>query len=158
MTRLETNLLIDRPYRRKLRAKWLRRVVSQTLEGQALPEPIEVGLVITSDEVVADLNHRYRGIPEATDVLSFQLDGEAPSEDPFVNPPDGFYNLGEVVVSYPQAVRQATEHDRTVEEEVAFLTVHGLLHLMGYDHEKEEDERAMIEQETQALARLGIDR
>ncbi len=156
MAKLELNLLIDSPYRRKLSAQWLDRVVSETLEGRGLPVPAEVGVVITNDRVVADLNRRYRGISGSTDVLSFSLDGEAASGDSFVSPPDRPYHLGEVVVSYPQAARQASEYGRTVEEEVAILTVHGLLHLMGFDHEEEEEERAMRAQEAQALAVLGI--
>lgn len=155
---LELNLFIQPPYRREVDEDWLRKVVSQALERHQLPGPTEVGVVITGDEVVADLNQRYRGVHSTTDVLSFSLDREDGLRDSFVNPPDGFHNLGEVVVSYPQAIKQAEEHGHKVEEELAFLTVHGLLHLLGYDHENEQEAKAMREQETQALAGLGIER
>ena len=158
MSKSQLNLLIDPPYRRKLSARWLRNVIAETLESQGFSGDIEAGVLVTGDDVVADLNQRYRGIRGTTDVLSFSMNGEDAEGNGFVNPPDGAYNLGEVIISYPQAARQASEHGHETREEVAFLAVHGVLHLMGYDHEEEAEAEAMREQEALALARLGIDR
>ncbi len=107
----------------------------------------ELGVVITDDETVCDLNRRYAGLDEATDVLSFSLrEGEE-----FVAAPDSVRRLGEVVISYPTAARQATEHGRPVEAEIAHLLVHGTLHLLGYDHAEPEAERRMRAREEELL-------
>jgi probable rRNA maturation factor len=122
--------------------------------------PAEVGLVVTDDETLRDLNRRYRGLDEPTDVLSFghePLDGlraepfDGLRTEPFVTPPDGVRRLGEVILSYPTAERQAEEAGRSVQEETAHLVVHGLLHLLGYDHDDPEDERRMRAREEELL-------
>lgn len=136
----------------------LEKTVSETLSRYELPQPIEVGLVVTGDREVAELNQRYRGKQGTTDVLSFSQSDEPGSDEDFVSAPDGLHSLGEVVVSYPQAERQAQEHGHSTEDEVTFLIVHGLLHLLGYDHEEETEATVMREQESAALAGLGIDR
>jgi probable rRNA maturation factor len=94
---------------------------------------------------VRELNRRYRGIDEPTDVISFALTEEKTEGDsfPFVTPPDGFLHLGEVIISYPQAVRQAEEQHHGIEEEIALLVVHGTLHLLGYEHDEPVREQEM---------------
>ncbi len=153
MVQLEFNLLIDSPYHRKVNAHLLKKVVSETLEHAGVSQPTEVSLVITDDDTISRLNEEYRGAKGTTDVLSFSLNGPGS----FVLPPDDLNTLGEVVISYPQASRQADEQGHQVDEEMALLTTHGLLHLMGYDHESEEEEEEMRRQEQQSLARVGID-
>ncbi len=71
---------------------------------------------------------------------------------PFVAPPDGIEHLGEVIISYPQAVIQAEEHRHSVEREIAILIIHGLLHLLGYEHDKPDLEREMRARETEVLS------
>jgi probable rRNA maturation factor len=98
----------------------------------------ELGVVVTDDETVRQLNREYAGDDHATDVLSFSLrEGEE-----FSNP-DGVERLGEVIISHPTAVRQAEEAGHGVEAEVAHLLVHGILHLLGYDHVEPQDEAVM---------------
>lgn len=112
----------------------------------------ELGVVITDDETVRDLNRRYAGRDEATDVLSFSLrEGEE-----FVAAPDGVRRLGEVVISFPTAARQAGEHGLGVEAEMAHLLVHGTLHLLGYDHAEPQDERRMRAREEELLGRSRL--
>jgi len=108
--------------------------------------------VITGDRAVQTLNRSYRGEDAPTDVLSFAL---TEGGQDFVLPPDGLLRLGEVVVSLPTARRQAQEAGRPVEEELAHLVVHGLLHLLGYDHREEREEREMRAREEPLLAGLG---
>lgn len=99
----------------------------------------DISIVLTDDEEIRSLNRTYRGKDEPTDVLSFSL-REASAEETLVDlssleeePP-----LGEVYISIPTAVRQAQAGGRTLEEEVAFLAVHGVLHLLGYEDETQE--------------------
>ena len=158
LKQLELNLLVRPDFRGSVDDIRLETTVSETLRRHEIPEPIEVGLVITDDREVAELNRRYRGKQGTTDVLSFPQYDESGSDEDFVSPPDGLNSLGEVIVSYPQAERQAQEHGHSTEQEVTFLIVHGLLHLLGYDHEVESEAAVMREQESVALAGLGIDR
>jgi probable rRNA maturation factor len=111
-----------------------------------------MGVVVTDDATVRDLNQRYLGVDEPTDVLSFGL-GEK-GDAPFALPPGEAPSLGEVIISYPTAVRQAEEQGHSVEAEVAHLLVHGILHLLGYDHVEAEDERIMRRREREILADL----
>lgn len=140
--------------------------------GEALPEGghTQVGLVITGDETVQDLNRRFRGLDEVTDVLSFSADhsgrwGGDDEEDGFSfhDPSDaampGFIlpseeppPLGEVIISLPQTERQAAERNIPLECELALLIVHGVLHLVGYDHLETEDLERMQSKERAALA------
>lgn len=158
LKQLELDLLVRPDYRGNVDESRLETIVRKTLRRYDLPAPIEVGLVITDDREVADLNRRYRGKQGTTDVLSFSPNDESATDEDFVSPPDGVNPLGEVIVSYPQAERQAREHGHAAEEEVTFLIVHGLLHLLGYDHEVESEALIMREQETAVLAGMGIDR
>lgn len=154
------SILIEPAFRGRLDRPALRRLAVRVLKAEEVAPPAEAGLVVTDDETVRDLNHRYRGLDEPTDVLSFghepfdRLRTE-PSDrlrtEPFVTPPDGVRRLGEVILSYPTAERQAEEADRSVQEEAAHLVVHGLLHLLGYDHEEPEDERRMQAREKSLL-------
>ena len=122
-------------------------------------------VVVADDETLRDLNRRFRGFDEVTDVLSFGEHG-APTEDTafpqagqsprvgFPSIPDELPNLGEVVLSYPMAERQAREHNVPVEREAALLIVHGILHLLGHDHAEPEEEAAMRAVEQEALSAL----
>jgi len=99
----------------------------------------------------------YRGcaqIDKPTDVLSFAMQDELPSEDgedfSFIAPPDGIKQLGEVIISFQQAVIQAEQHQHSVKKEVAVLAIHGVLHLLGYDH-MEDDEADIMEAREKAI-------
>ena len=134
-----------------------RKLATGSISGAATAL-IELGILITGDKLVAELNGRYRGRQETTDVLSFSLEDGSLGEGPFVIPPGGKQDLGEVIISYPQAARQALENGHEVKDELAFLTVHGVFHLLGHDHEEVGETELMQELETRALARLDIDR
>ncbi len=150
----EINIDIKPSYRRRLTQKWLREVVAATLSIQKMNRPVELSLIITSDEEVHKLNRNYRGIDATTDVISFAL-SENVADTEFVTPPDRISRLGEVIISYPQAASQAKENKQTIKAELAWLVVHGLLHLLGYDHQDDESEAIMRKREDKILR--GID-
>ncbi len=113
----------------------------------------EVGVVFADDAYIRELNRDYRGIDAATDVLSFALDE---GEEPAVQGGPAEALLGDIVISLETAERQAAEFGHGLEREMAYLTVHGMLHLVGYDHEEESAKAEMRRQEEKILAALGI--
>lgn len=145
---------ITRPFRWAVRAPWLRRIACHVLLAEGVG-PTELGVVITDDATIHELNRRFLGIDEPTDVLSFGLGGQGGR--PFALPPGEVASLGEVIVSYPAAVRQAEEQGHSVQAEAAHLLVHGILHLLGYDHEGPEDERLMRQRAEEIVAGLDLE-
>jgi probable rRNA maturation factor len=148
--RYEVSILIEPSFHSLLDRSALRRLAVRVLKTEGVDPPAEVSIVVTDDETVRDLNRRYRGIDEPTDVLSF---GNEATTGSFITPPDGVRRLGEVILSWPTAERQAREAGHSVQEAAAHLVMHGLLHLLGYDHEGPEDERRMRAREEELLGR-----
>ena len=137
---------IAEPFAGSLSEERLAAIARHVLEAERAPA-CELSIAVTDDETVRALNREYAGEDEVTDVLSFsQREGEE-----FVSPPQGAPQLGEVVIAYPQATRQAAERGRAATEEVTRLLVHGVLHLLGYDHAELEEARRMRVRE-EALA------
>lgn len=118
-------------------------VVSQVVPSR---QARQVSLALVGDAEIKRLNHYYRSKNKVTDVLSF----EARQKD-FVLPDQNY--LGEVVISYPQLCRQAKVNKVNIRQEFIFLLAHGLLHLLGYDHEKSlKEEKRMFKKQDQILA------
>ena len=134
---------------------WIGRIARKALALEKVESPQEVGILITNDSQVRRLNKKYRKKDATTDVLSFGLSESGDDSFPI---PDGFSALGQVVVSYPQAQRQALDFNHSIKREVAFLIIHGLLHLLGYDHQKAVDERKMRRRQEAILSSLRITR
>ena len=132
---------------------WVRRIAQTVLKAEGVAPPYEVGLVFTDSETVKQLNRDYRGVDEPTDVLAFYMLPQKGADSSFALPPDGVTRLGEVIISYPQAVAQAKEQGHPPERELALLVIHGILHLLGYDHEEPEEESKMRERERELLER-----
>jgi probable rRNA maturation factor len=151
---MKLGIQIDKKFQKYLRREWLHQVVEHSLVAHGIGSEVELGLLITDDETVRELNQEYRGVDEPTDVLSFALVERKPGSSPFITPPDDLLHLGEVIVSYPQAVRQAEENKHRVEEEVALLVVHGVLHLLGYEHDKPAREQEMRGLEKRVLSEV----
>ena len=116
----------------------------QTLLETLDRENSELSLLLTRDKTIWQLNRDYRGKDSPTDVLSFPQDEEAVNES-------GKQMLGDVVISVETAGRQAREHSLSFEEELILLTIHGLLHLLGYDHERSRDDARIMKRETRRL-------
>ncbi|MCG9967050.1 rRNA maturation RNase YbeY [Pelotomaculum terephthalicicum JT] len=129
-------------------------VIEEVLRGEGYGEEAEVSLVFVNDSYIRDLNLQYREIDSPTDVLSFSmLEGESFQEEW-----DAEVLLGDVVISLQAAVRQAEEYGHGIRREVAYLAIHGVLHLLGYDHLKEEDRQAMRKKEEEILLKLNAAR
>jgi probable rRNA maturation factor len=148
---MEINILIDQGFDGCPTPNWLENIIRQVLEAQGAGAVIEVGLVIATGERVRELNRDYLGEDEPTDVLAFSA-LEEEGELSFVQPPDGLFHLGEVIIAYPQAVVQAAEHGHPLQRELAILLIHGLLHLLGYDHDQPDSARRMRAREAELLS------
>ena len=158
MAELEINISVKQRLKIPLEESWLQRIAIRTLEAEGIISPAEMGLVITDSKTIRKLNKTYRGEDKPTDVLAFHMipGTNQESEAHFVGPPDGVNHLGEVVISYPQAIEQAQEQGHGVAQEMALLIVHGVLHLLGYDHELPEEEQKMKARENEILGKLDF--
>ncbi|NLH45062.1 MAG: rRNA maturation RNase YbeY [Acholeplasmataceae bacterium] len=119
-----------------------------------LGEHEEVDITIVSDEEIHTLNRDYRNVDRATDVLSFALDEDG-GEPELVGGPE-VHLLGDIIISAETATRQAEEFGHGLEREIVYLAVHGLLHLLGYDHMQEEDKVVMRAKEEEALREIKL--
>lgn len=155
--RLRLGVRVKGAFQKQIDSERLRRITELTLLTEGIQTDVELGIYVTDDATVKKLNLAYRGLDETTDVLSFALTEPMPGHEsePFIDPPDGVMRLGEVIISYPRAVKQAGEHGRTVEEEIAWLAVHGLLHLLGHDHHEPGQARRMRKLERKILTMAG---
>jgi probable rRNA maturation factor len=149
----EVEIFVEKEFREVVNIDWINKIVQQTLKAEGLAPPYEVSMVFTSSEVVRQLNRDYRGLNEPTDVLAFYMLPQKGTDSSFVLPPDGVARLGEVIISYPQAAEQAREQGHSSKRELALLVIHGILHLLGYDHEEPEEEHKMREKERELLER-----
>ncbi|MFW5687017.1 MAG: rRNA maturation RNase YbeY [Halanaerobium sp.] len=103
----------------------------------------EVSIAFVSNQQIKELNSKYRETDQTTDVLSFPIDDEM---------------LGDIIISAKRAAEQALEYGHSLKRELAYLTVHGMLHLFGYDHQSEEEKKEMRQKEERVLTQLGISR
>lgn len=142
---------INIPVARAVTRRWLRELAAGVLAAEGVAAPAELSIAVSDDETLRRLNARYAGLDEATDVLSFSQEEGA---EPFVTPPGMVRRLGDVVISYPTAQRQAQEQGHSLRQEMAHLLVHGILHLLGYNHAQPDQERAMRAREETLLAGL----
>lgn len=119
-----------------------------------LGEQEEVDITIVTDDEIHTLNRDYRNVDRATDVLSFALDEDG-GEPELVGGPE-VHLLGDIIISAETAARQAEEFGHGLEREIVYLAVHGLLHLLGYDHMQEEDKAIMRAKEEEALREIKL--
>ena len=140
------------PFREQVDVEDLRRLVRQTLELERVSEG-ELTVVITDAEQVRELNRAFRNVDATTDVLSFPMGSMAESSPlPEEVPP----YLGDVVIAFPVAEAQARRYGHSVQEELRLLVVHGVLHLLGYDHATPEEEAEMWARQERILGRAYV--
>ena len=132
----------------------MRKTCIATLKMENFTDPAEVDITLVNDSVIHEMNRKFRKIDAPTDVLSFPL-GENGVYD--TNPETGAKMLGDIVISVEHALAQANLYGHGIEREIAFLTAHSMLHLLGYDHEKGGLEKTIMrEKEEQVLDALGL--
>ena len=136
----------------------IKKAVKHVLEKSALGNGYEISVTVVDNDEIREINREFREIDSATDVLSFPMlefeqpelpfdDGEADFEMP----------LGDIVLSLERAAEQASEYGHSIEREIAFLTVHSMLHLLGYDHMEEADRLQMRAREKQLMKELDLE-
>ncbi|MBQ4256739.1 MAG: rRNA maturation RNase YbeY [Oscillospiraceae bacterium] len=128
---------------------------AQVLTDEKFPDDAQVDVTFVDDEKIREMNRLYRRMDKSTDVLSFPM-GENGDYDR--NPENGCLILGDIVISVDTAYRQAEEYGHCLEREIGFLTVHSMLHLLGYDHMEEDDAKIMREKEERSLIAVGLRR
>lgn len=144
---ITVDIQIDPTYEPEIDTTRLTAVVESTLQLCGIADA-ELTLVVTSDEAVRLLNQRYRSIDTPTDVLSFEAES---GSDDFILPPDLTPYLGDVIISAPTAIKQATRIGHSTAEEILFLAIHGTLHLLGFDHLTPTEKARMWQKQNEAL-------
>lgn len=173
------DIIDDQAYLGSGQEKLLHEVIEAAAKYLNLPEGIELDLTIVSNEEIQVLNRDYRGLDKPTDVLSFALTEvtsefdvdfahldlteeaeetvdleETEFEDKEAIP----QHLGDIIISYPRAQEQAQDYGHSLDRELAFLAVHGFLHLNGYDHQTEEEAQEMFRIQEEVLTTYGLTR
>ncbi|MBO6046836.1 MAG: rRNA maturation RNase YbeY [Erysipelotrichaceae bacterium] len=129
------------------------KIIDTTLKHLDIDDDVELSAIIVDDERIHQINNEYRHIDRATDVISFALEDS-----------DQFYvegmprSLGDIFISIDHAINQAEEYGHSLKREMCFLFTHGLLHLLGYDHMNEEEEKEMFALQDEILNQLDITR
>lgn len=125
------------------------------LVGTDLGEHVEVSVTFVDNDTIQELNREHRAKDMPTDVLSFaMLEGEEMADLPEGEP----LPLGDIIISLERCQEQATDYGHSFERELGFLTAHGMLHLLGYDHQTPAEEAAMMAKTEEILAELGLTR
>lgn len=128
-------------------AVYIKRAVNAALSAEGIDDSTELNVLLCDDEKIKELNHRFRNIDKATDVLSFPMqdinDATFASEDLIRNPENGAILLGDIAISMERCEAQAAEYDSEFKRELQYLTVHSVLHLLSYDHMSESDKKKM---------------
>ena len=135
----------------------IRRCISAVLDQEGITVPCEINVLVTNDEGIHVINKTSRDIDRATDVLSFpmfQLEAGSPPKDweEYLDPETGLCPLGDMCISLERAVAQAEEFGHSVKREVGYLTIHSMLHLLGYDHLDEGPQKKQMRGREEAIA------
>lgn len=125
----------------------IEKSIAAVLKIEKLDENVEVSVSFVGDDEIRDLNREYRGVDKSTDVLSFPMDDEFIIDNRI---------LGDVIINTRRVMEQAEELGHSNERELSYLTVHSILHLLGYDHMEDKDKKEMREREKLAMKELSI--
>jgi probable rRNA maturation factor len=145
----------------------IEKAIKYSLKHEGFEKAVEVSVVLTDNEGICEINKQYRNIDSPTDVLSFPMldfeegyaiEGDVETDIEDINPENGDVVLGDIVISLERAFEQSIEFGHSFHREIAFLTVHSVLHLLGYDHIKDEDRIIMREKEETILSGLELTR
>ncbi|MBT2569091.1 rRNA maturation RNase YbeY [Planococcus sp. ISL-110] len=134
--------------------------VQKILEHAAKEEGLgqsEVSVTFVTNEMIRDINREYRGKDQPTDVISFAMEELGEGETAIIGSPEPRM-LGDIIISLDRTKEQAADYGHSFERELGFLAIHGFLHLLGYDHMTEEEEKKMFARQEEILISLGITR
>ena len=166
MVIIEENIEFETDFDKQKTAE---EVIAHVLKQEGYPWECEVDILITDSEEVREYNKEYRGKDQTTDVLSFpNLEWDAPADyesegideliEMSMNPETGLFILGEICLNKDRIISQAEEYGHGIRREYAFLIVHSMLHLLGYDHMEEDEAKVMEEKQKKYLEEIGISR
>jgi probable rRNA maturation factor len=144
-------VLIRPQIEKRVVARGIRQVASAVLEAEAVVSGASLSVVVADDDEIRSLNRQFAGIDSATDVLAFADESSGP---PFVSAPGEPRYLGDVIISFDRTQAQAAENGHSVDEELRLLIVHGVLHLLGHDHDSAEGQASMWERQDAIIAVL----
>ena len=144
----------------------IRTVIEAALDYENCPYDAEVSVTLTDNESIREVNRDFRNLDRATDVLSFPMaDYATPADfdsleemDDVFNPETGEYMMGDIMISVEKVKEQAEAYGHSEKRELAFLVAHSMLHLMGYDHEEDEERQVMEKKQEEILQNLNITR
>lgn len=138
----------------------IEEAVVTTLQIEGFDVESEISIILVDDCKIKDINREHRKIDKATDVLSFPIadmfEGHLECDFGDCDLDQDLLLLGDIVISMETASLQAQEYGHSLERELAFLITHGMFHLLGYDHMKEEKEKIMIDKQEQVLTKMGL--
>lgn len=156
---LEVNIYDEQNHLNNSQKQLIEEILNVAYEKLHLSGPYEVAITILSDHAIHQLNLKYRQVDRSTDVLSFPLLEQGNNESKILGIPEEFpTSLGDIFISYKTCENQAKAYRHSVERELAFLAVHGFLHLNGYDHQTPLEEAAMFKLQDDILNAYGLKR
>lgn len=143
--------------------EWLRTCITAALAAEQVALPCEINVLITDDQEICQINWEQRQVDKPTDVLSFPMfeltPGNPPATEAFLDPATGRLPLGDMVISLERATAQAEEFGHSIQRELGYLAVHSVLHLLGYDHMDEGEQKARMRQrEETIMSQVGMPR
>ncbi|WP_070120632.1 rRNA maturation RNase YbeY [Bacillus marinisedimentorum] len=135
----------------------LEKLLNKAAEVENVKDEAELSVTFVDNDVIQQINRDYRGKDSPTDVISFAM--EEMGQDEMEIHGEGLpYVLGDIIISIPKTIEQAESYGHSFMRELGFLTVHGFLHLLGYDHMAHEDEKVMFEKQKEILEAYGLTR
>ncbi|VDH01497.1 Probable rRNA maturation factor [Lysinibacillus sphaericus] len=136
----------------------IQKLLSFAADAEGLEDGTELSVTFLDDNSIKQINRDYRGKDQPTDVISFALEEEGEGEAAIIGADDMPRHLGDLLISVETAQRQAKDYGHSVERELGFLALHGFLHLLGYDHMTETDEKKMFGRQDEILKSYGLER
>ncbi|WP_209123011.1 rRNA maturation RNase YbeY [Alkalihalobacillus sp. BA299] len=134
-----------------------KNILIEAAKMEGLTGPTEISVTFVDDNRIQEINRDYRGKDTPTDVISFALNEEGEEEIQIIDP-EGPNVLGDIIISIPRTIEQSHNYEHSFERELGFLLVHGFLHLLGYNHHTEEEEKRMFSRQEEILNAYGLKR
>lgn len=158
MGKIKVNMTFDcLTWRQPVIASIIQKCIEATLNLEGISAPCEINVLVTNDKGIHAINKASRDIDRPTDVLSFPMfeleAGNPPADwEPYLDPESGLCPLGDMCISLERAIAQAKEFGHTTRREIGYLTIHSMLHLLGYDHLDEAEQKAQMRRREELIA------